>query len=821
MSAFDTMPTDDLERRLGAWMGAQGPDADLTPVYDTIVDATRGAGQRPWFLVRRGIRRTTPVSERRFAAERALAAGLVVLLIALVVVTGTLVASRLLHVAPSPRLPGVISPTGQLLPGEGDLVRPAIAALADGRILVAGGTNSGSRGGAWVYDPATGTYGHRLPMQVLRQDASATTLRDGRVLIAGGRPYRHDAPVPSAELFDPVSGTFAPTGSMAVARDGHAATLLHDGRVLLTGGTGTVGTLENGLDGGRTTPTIVEIYDPATGLFERSAAISEGRAGHTATLLPDGRVLVAGGYAIAGSTCPMQSTIEILDPASGTSAVIGHLATPRAQHTATLLPDGRVLIAGGIAGPAQSAECPDAPPFLASSELIDPSTGTSSATGALLTERAGHSATLLDDGRVFIAGGTNQFGSPRSAELYDPATGNFSATAPAGSEHLFGSAPKLADGRVFLAGANDGSEIYDPSRQSPASESSPAAPALGPDRAVAMTDQRTGHAAIRLRDGRVLIAGGAGGANNGRLPSAEVFDPATSTFSPVGPMAGPRQGDATYVGFVVMLLPDGRALVIGGSPGVESAEIFDPETGLFVPAPEFGDALGLGAPNPVEGLPDGRILLESFPDDATTAVTGLDAVTARPGPTGTVCTIEPGNELAQDAAGLPDGRVLILCGSRSPDIFDPRDGSTVGTDVVGDWSRAVPLPVGRILLAHSDATEGAEPAGFRPDAIFDPATGDIEPIATQATGGSMTALPDGRLLLVGGAANHPNSTVTLLDLSTGEVRDGGPLLTPRQEPSLTVLADGRVLIVGGATQSPDRTIPIPPGAELFDPNAIP
>ena len=96
MSAFDTMPTDDLELRLNAWMGEQGPDADLTSTYDTIVDATRGAGQRPWFLVRGGIRRTTPVTERRFATERALMAGLAVLLLALAVGAGLVIGGRLL-----------------------------------------------------------------------------------------------------------------------------------------------------------------------------------------------------------------------------------------------------------------------------------------------------------------------------------------------------------------------------------------------------------------------------------------------------------------------------------------------------------------------------------------------------------------------------------------------------------------------------------------------------------------------------------------------------------------------------------------------------
>ena len=120
MTATDrTMPDDDLGLRLRSWMGEQGPDADLTSTYDAIVDVTRAAGQRPWFLVRRGVRRTLPLSERRFAVERLAMAALVVLLVALALAAGVLVGSRLLHVTPLPPLPPALSIDGQAAPRAG------------------------------------------------------------------------------------------------------------------------------------------------------------------------------------------------------------------------------------------------------------------------------------------------------------------------------------------------------------------------------------------------------------------------------------------------------------------------------------------------------------------------------------------------------------------------------------------------------------------------------------------------------------------------------------------------------------------------------
>src|SRR5512140_26592 len=133
------------------------------------------------------------------------------------------------------------------------------------------------------------------------------------------------------------------------------------------------------------------------GLFTATGSMHAARGHHTATLLPDGRVLIAGGYD-EPTTC--LAGAELYDPATGSFTVTGSLANARASHTATLLPSGKVLVTGGISfGPAGG------PPYLASAELYDPATGTFAPTGAMATPRSGHTATLLQDGRVLIVGG--------------------------------------------------------------------------------------------------------------------------------------------------------------------------------------------------------------------------------------------------------------------------------------------------------------------------------------------------------------------------------------------------------------------------------
>ena len=231
-----------------------------------------------------------------------------------------------------------------------------------------------------------------------RAGHTATLLPDGRVLIVGGSDG--SIQLASAELYDPATGTFSPTGPPAAARGVHTATLLPDARVLIAGGN----------DGSKGLAS-AELYDPATGTFSPTGSLATARDYHTATLLSDGRVLIAGGY--DGSGYP--ASAELYDPKTGTFSPTGSMATARIIHTAALLSDGRVLIAGGYSGS-------DGSKGLASAELYDPKTGTFSPTGPLATARGVHTATLLPDGRVLIAGGMAQMSGPAlgSAELYQP-----------------------------------------------------------------------------------------------------------------------------------------------------------------------------------------------------------------------------------------------------------------------------------------------------------------------------------------------------------------------------------------------------------------
>ena len=293
--------------------------------------------------------------------------------------------------------------------------------LPNGKVLIAaGGDNTGGGlASAELYNPAAGTFAPTGSLGTTRLAHTATLLPNGNVLIAGG--VSSTGILASAELYDPAAGTFAPTGSMGTVREHHSAALLPNGTVLIAGGMGP----------GNVTLASAELYNPATGTFAPTGAMGTARVLPTATLLPNGKVLIAGGGATDNSAL---ASAELYDPAAGTFSSTGALGTARLGPTATLLPTGKVLITGGCI----TNDCVNSV-ATAAVELYDPAAGTFSSTGALGTARLGPTATLLPTGKVLVAGGQGTPGfvpAFASAELYKPALCLTTLTITTGNQTL-------------------------------------------------------------------------------------------------------------------------------------------------------------------------------------------------------------------------------------------------------------------------------------------------------------------------------------------------------------------------------------------------
>ncbi|HEX6867666.1 MAG TPA: kelch repeat-containing protein [Candidatus Limnocylindrales bacterium] len=639
-----------------------------------------------------------------------------------------------------------------------------------------------------LYDPATGTLQPtRGRLVTSRYNHTATLLADGRVLITGGsrQPIFNPfvvgdgadviaAPpqLASAEIFDPGTGMFSEVGPMSEPREAHTATRLADGRVLITGGMTTRDSIPTDIS-----TAAADVFDPASGTFTRVSSMRDSRTGHAATALADGRVLIVGGSTTTQDThlTPLSSA-ELFDPSTGSFIATGSLATERSQPGALRLPDGRVLVVGGSNSYGEPR----------TAELFDPATGRFEAAGMSATPHGEAWAGTLSDGRVLVLGRVNDQLSAGTPELWsafdrpqpagvehDPVGPGFAAidagAMPLRAGHT---ATLLADGRILLTGGTDAADPgADPRGWQPVASAEVFDPKTGLSRTVGeMSVRRFGHVAVPLPDGRVLVAGGEALAcpPPDRVcvypkPRAEIFDPATGRFTTLPAKLGPgpvrSSGDRPDRNWppAAALLGDGRVLYIGPR---RVAVIIDPATGEAQVGPPLR---GAWLVSPVR-LPDGRVVIVGGEE------AGASIVDAAGRETRTI----PGGEDWDGAITLADGRVLVVRETGAAALFDPASSSFTPTGSMADRNDPdtpprFPAPYRRRLTLLADGrvlvTGGIETApGGVPVAdaeLFDPSTGTFEaigPMNDPRFGQSSTLLDDGRVVIIGGVVRSPDRT---------------------------------------------------------------
>lgn len=540
-----------------------------------------------------------------------------------------------------------------------------------------------------------------------------------------------------------VDPSFSTTGSMTTARYGQSATMLPNGVVLMAGGYDGTSYLSS-----------VEVYRPSQGTFiglgGAGSHMGSGRYHHTATMLTNGKILFTGGFDGVNTL----NTADLYDTNTGTFSPTGPMNSVRSRHTATLLANGKVLIAGGT----------DGVNALSSAEIYDPVAGTFiNATGNTMgTARFLHTATLLANGKVLIAGGFGTSTYLGSAEIFDPAGGVNGTFAATGAMNIRGShsATMLPNGKVLMAGGYNGTtyvsvaQLYDPAAGTFAATGT-------------MGTARYRHTATLLPNGKVLIADGA---NASTLNTAELYDPVAGTFSATASMVTARESHTA------ILLAGGKVLIAGGYSGTtyqSSAELFDVGGGTF-------------------------------------AVTG---------------SMNTGRYY-QTTTLLPNGKVLIASGYtgssvvNTADLYDPATGTfaaTSGTMVSPrEQATATLLANGKVLIAGGDDNVSV----LNNAELFNPSSGTFTATAGSMTTarevGTSTLLPSGKVLITGGYnnANAAQNTAELYDPVTGQfTATRGSMSVPRGYQTATLLNNGRVLIAGGLNNPTTWNT-----AEIFDPS---
>jgi len=566
-------------------------------------------------------------------------------------------------------------------------------------------------------------------------------------------------------LVDPV-WTNAGAGSLSTARDSHTATLLPNGKVLVVGGRYST-----------TMYATAELYDPATGIWSTTGSLSTGRVYHTATLLPNGKVLVAGGINSAYAKLP---TAELYDPSVGTWSTTGPLSTAREYHTATLLSTGKVLVAGGTGGSN-----------LLTAELYDPSVGTWSATGSLSTARYLHTATLLPNGKVLVAAGNGEGNIfLLTAEIYDPGAGTWSATGSLSTGRDFHTATLLPNGKVLAAGGESSTgvfiltaEIYNPS---PGTWSATGSMVWG----------RGAHTATLLPNGKVIVSGGYAGGGLG-MTSCDVYDPVAGTWSATGALSTGRYSHTAT------LLPNGKVLVAAGLNYSPTAELYDPSSGAWSATGSLSEERN---DHTATLLPNGKVLVVGGNGWGSSLLTAelYDPSAGTWSATGSLSTARE----FHSATLLPNGKVLVAGGGTgsgvlsTSELYDPSVGTWSATGSLSTARQASPATLlfnGKVLVAGG---MGADGYSLLTAELYDPSAGTWSATGSLSTARryhTATLLPDGKVLVAGGWKDGwgPLPTAEIYDPAAATWAITGTMYQAVHLHTATLLPDGEVLVAGG------------------------
>ncbi len=597
--------------------------------------------------------------------------------------------------------------------------------LTNGKVLVVGADSSGVNTQAELYDPASNTWTATGSLTTGRQSHTATLLANGKLLVVGGSGS--SAQLASAELYDPVAGTWSAAGSLATARRLHAATLLPNGKVLVSGGQET------------STLASAELYDPGTNSWSVTGAMAAARVSHQAVLLPSGKVLTAGGYVMMGPGRVMLTSAEIYNPGTGTWSATVSMANQRSDATATLLPGGAVMFAGGMGTYAI---------VTASVEVFTSASPAWSSTGAMATARIYHTGTLLPNGKVLAAGGSSSGSYLTSVELYDAGAGTWSGTGAMSQARGEHTAVLLPSGKVLAIGGIGPSfsfisstELYDPSAGTWSTSG-------------ALKTTRYRFATALLPNGKVLAV--AGGNPNG-MSGCELYDPASGTWSSTGSLHSSRQYHTANA------FSNGKVLMAGGSAngygdvGLAGCELYDSATGLWTVT---GSMVTPRQMHTATLLANGKVLVAGG------------------------CTMNP-----------------LIVPYASAEIFDPVTGvwSSTGSMAAARYNhQSVLLPNGKVLVSGGSNAS----SGLASSEIYDPVTGLWSPAGNMSVSRSstaMTLLPNGRVLIGGGSVSN---TSELFDFGLGFAPSAQPQIstvTSDATGRFTLAGSGFTGVSGGSS----------------------